>query len=709
MLQSSVKEQKKPLFKRGNPNKHLKFIRLYDFALRVVGWFGKVFGPSVGNPKGFEPLISDLSKVFRTRGPREGIKYSKALRLSVIYWLTNDTRKVEGVAYGSNGTPKVLQNYLTENMRRSPRKLAVLLTVLCVSRAVHLPEEPDFSTIEAASKQRVGYSIGEYVKDFWRDLGYHKYHQVPKRVRWSKFHFTTKSGPNGQGLWTSLSDLRALHENEELLESIKFVGGEKFCGIISNLLRIVWFLPSFGKKKPYKLRKLVAFPDKEGKTRIVAILDYWSQTVLRPVHYLLFQVLKRIPQDKTFAQGAFKDNLKDSDIYYSVDLTAATDRFPMSLIEEVLKGLLPDDFIRHWSNIMIKFPFDYNGTVKKYLVGNPMGAYSSWSSFAVAHHYVVYYCCKRTGTDWKSLKYSLLGDDIVIANKEVAEMYLRVIRDLGVDVSPSKTHVSTTTYEFAKRWIHKGDEITPFPLSSLKENDRRYYTFVNLLIEVREKGWLLSCSIPEAIDTYYTFVKKFPSRMRKKLSLKVIVSEVMMYIMNGTLSANEGLNSLIRQFGYRIPELTLEECENVLSNIAVEMFADSNPQNVPISERSRQKPLGLLAENFLLYITSEEFEKVSNAMFVDPCIVPESIPLLAIYGQIEENYLELCKRVRRVDTIHAGEWPSLLRSMLLPVSDEVFYTRPNDMKPFASSLFGNHLHQRFEVLQSPMGRRLLGR
>lgn len=29
-----------------------------------------------------------------------------------------------------------------------------------------------------------------------------------------------------------------------------------------------------------------------------------------------------------------------------------------------------------------------------------MGAYSSWASFALAHHYVVYYCCRELGKDW---------------------------------------------------------------------------------------------------------------------------------------------------------------------------------------------------------------------------------------------------------------------------------------------------------------------
>jgi hypothetical protein len=34
---------------------------------------------------------------------------------------------------------------------------------------------------------------------------------------------------------------------------------------------------------------------------------------------------------------------------------------------------------------------------------------------------------------------------------------------LGVSISPTKSHVSKDTFEIAKRWIHKGIEITPFP------------------------------------------------------------------------------------------------------------------------------------------------------------------------------------------------------------------------------------------------------
>lgn len=88
-----------------------------------------------------------------------------------------------------------------------------------------------------------------------------------------------------------------------------------------------------------RYRKVSAIADKEGKSRVVACLDYWSQTALRPLHDYLFKILRRIPQDCTFDQGSFTEKLgsgKVGERFYSFDLTAATDRFPISLIQEVL-------------------------------------------------------------------------------------------------------------------------------------------------------------------------------------------------------------------------------------------------------------------------------------------------------------------------------------------------------------------------------------
>jgi hypothetical protein len=66
-------------------------------------------------------------------------------------------------------------------------------------------------------------------------------------------------------------------------------------------------------------------------------------------------------------------------------------------------------------------------------------------------------------------RYALLGDDIVINHHGVAAEYRTLLKSIGVDISDAKTHVSDDTYEFAKRWIYRGLEVSPAPLGSLFE------------------------------------------------------------------------------------------------------------------------------------------------------------------------------------------------------------------------------------------------
>lgn len=132
------------------------------------------------------------------------------------------------------------------------------------------------------------------------------------------------------------------------------------------------------------IRRVTGIQDKEGKTRMVAILDYWSQAALLPLHDRLFRILRSIPQDMTYSQGEFYKRVEewtagDNPVrLYSVDLTKATDRFPIRFISFVLKGILSDRFVSHWENIMVGYPFTTksSGDVV-YRAGNPMGAYSS--------------------------------------------------------------------------------------------------------------------------------------------------------------------------------------------------------------------------------------------------------------------------------------------------------------------------------------------
>jgi hypothetical protein len=118
---------------------------------------------------------------------------------------------------------------------------------------------------------------------------------------------------------------------------------------------------------------------------------------LKPLHTYLANALGKIRQDCTMDQGKFASLILGSPVYYSVDLSAATDRFPIVLIKQLLSCQLPNSFVDAWSKVMIGSPFDYRGQSIAYSVGNPMGAYSSFNSFAFTHHFIVYHCCRELG------------------------------------------------------------------------------------------------------------------------------------------------------------------------------------------------------------------------------------------------------------------------------------------------------------------------
>lgn len=67
--------------------------------------------------------------------------------------------------------------------------------------------------------------------------------------------------------------------------------------------------------------------------------------LLRPIHMMLFKILKNIPQDATFDQDRGVQMgvqlLKKAGIAYSFDLSAATDRLPIVIQCLLIEYLIP--------------------------------------------------------------------------------------------------------------------------------------------------------------------------------------------------------------------------------------------------------------------------------------------------------------------------------------------------------------------------------
>jgi len=62
---------------------------------------------------------------------------------------------------------------------------------------------------------------------------------------------------------------------------------------------------------------------------------------------------------------------------------------------------------------------------------------------------------------------------------------------LGVELSPSKSHVSKTHYEFAKRWIRLDGEVSPIPLSGISDNISHIGSIFQIFYELFRNRQLL--------------------------------------------------------------------------------------------------------------------------------------------------------------------------------------------------------------------------
>jgi hypothetical protein len=223
--------------------------------------------------------------------------------------------------------------------------------------------------------------------------------------------------------------------------------------------------PFYSFPKVPILGKLVELFEGAGKVRIIAVTDWWTQVILKPLHDGLFNILKGIPQDGTFDQHApaerLHDHIKETGYVASFDLSAATDRLPVNLQAQILGALgLPWSYA--WKYLLVGRAWFYKGQKLFYAVGQPIGAYSSWAMLAITHHFVVQIAAGRVGwTTWFP-HYAVIGDDIVIADKAVADAYLALMSFLGVSINLSKSVLSGHMYEFAKKLVSVFGDLSPF-------------------------------------------------------------------------------------------------------------------------------------------------------------------------------------------------------------------------------------------------------
>jgi hypothetical protein len=358
-------------------------------------------------------------------------------------------------------------------------------------------------------------------------------------------------------------------------------------------------------------------------------------------------------------------SLSNAEIYYSIDLTAFTDRFPIRINRDLLEARIGPEKADAWYRIMTqKFTLD-NETIS-YEVGNPMGAYSSWNSTTLSHHLVVWKACKNKGVNWKTLSYAMLGDDLVIGNREIALEYCRLIRTCGVHWSKEKTHVSKHFFEFAKRYHWKGQNMSPFPLSGLWSERNRVTGQIQVFDNAVDKDWFSADECKESYNELLSYLG-YPSRFRRKRQSMLDKAWTIMSILQKKTSALELLPFVEKISPVVASKLDEEKILNILYNSIMLTFVDSS--DTLLDEKKHDDGLGHMAEIFTMQLTSLMLDE----RFLDSVNLPESIPHTHVWGVISEDYLRANKEAYIIDTVRQGNWDPLLKNLKIPVTDRAVY------------------------------------
>jgi hypothetical protein len=190
------------------------------------------------------------------------------------------------------------------------------------------------------------------------------------------------------------------------------------------------------------------------KLRSIASPYRLFQVASEPLKNDLKVVVKSLPWDCTHDQGrAFgpiQEAIKANRVIHSVDLSNATDYFPLDLQEIVLQTIYPKDghYIELVREISRAFWKSEVGLIR-WTKGQPLGFNPSFFLFTLTHGLLLY---GLNGYKWDH-DFFVVGDDVVILNDTLYRQYINTLHHFGCPYSKDKSINSDKLAEFAGKVI----------------------------------------------------------------------------------------------------------------------------------------------------------------------------------------------------------------------------------------------------------------
>jgi len=446
-------------------------------------------------------ILTLMELWYRSEGNQGIRRMKKAFEICVRRSLNEKADPLTFCKQDKDGVPDVMRPFMHFCMSgpMTEQKLCVILSLSRVTELfVGIPNEKDINAqleiIASSQLSKKAESFSKELAKFIRSF-LTSYPNHPVSLKWNSIlkasnnlgtQFLVSRGPNGPLTENAHLDALSLDMNLELRNELiglqKFVLDETLLGdepdkLLTEPQRLDSIRDLSGCVNPCA-GKLSVLPEKSGKLRIIAQPDYFTQATLSPIHDWLQKVCSSFTADYTMNQSGSVAVLKDwtsrNLFLASFDHSSCTDLMPVAVQEAVLTVRFGSEVSTRIRKVMVNRDFLLrlpSGSFRRvrWSVGQPMGLKASWPLMALTHHFLVQYAHwdvvgkkfpKRPFT-----QYCVLGDDVVIAHRNTAARYLKLVRSLGMKVNSLKSHTTgrgtniDSLAEFAKVIVWKGKVI----------------------------------------------------------------------------------------------------------------------------------------------------------------------------------------------------------------------------------------------------------
>lgn len=437
------------------------------------------------------PIMDKIQNWVESNGYEWSISRLKEMKTNAIRMLASEEPKWTWVAHNHQGLPKgpfkiLFQWILSNDIRKASKALNVLMMYSeWVSNSL---TEKQWKKFQSSVEQEVSLAtelscdaVSQIAANMGKKMRNHFLAEDSEILAFRKpkplerIPFTSerrapvypRTVPESEvctwlhGYFSTKREARRFNTYASLYEPV-FQGFDRHNVDVRDL-----FTPSYNygrntRRLPEMVGRIGFIQEPGFKLRAVANPCRVHQAALDPLKNVLLDILRKVPQDCTHDQKAalpvIQDWLQQGLTVYSIDLSDATNNFPLSVQMAFARNLLGQE----WEPSLKLFhelsraPWVVKDPVKglrrmRWTKGQPLGLGPSFPMFAMAHHAVVRMCAQRIGSN--DPLYRIVGDDIVIADKELAEEYVNLMAAIGCPNSVDKTVTSSSIAEFAGKVI----------------------------------------------------------------------------------------------------------------------------------------------------------------------------------------------------------------------------------------------------------------